>query len=140
MVHLEQERDVRRILIADGVATELPLTNWKDPRYANRPTQTKSSVESFLTWAQSRYPGRQRLVVLWGHSRGVGIDFVGPSGLAVDVPETSTGGVPSPTGPSPDGLAIPDLIDAITPAVSPAGQVAPKDCRPIDVLASTPAT
>ena len=86
---------------------------WKSETYANRESaEPTGSLEDFLAWAIATYQGRRRLVVLWGHSRGVGMDFVGPSAIQIDepsgpAPESS----PVPTsGPAPDGIPLDTLL------------------------------
>jgi Clostripain family len=38
----------------------------------------RGSLASFLDWGFSEYPSRRRMVVLWGHSYGVGLDLFSP--------------------------------------------------------------
>lgn len=134
VVHLEQQRDVQRLLIADGEARPVP-DSWTGATYPTRIPATTGSLEEFLAWASRNYRSRQRLVVLWGHSRGVGIDLVGPSSMQVDQP---SGPVPesvslSPSGPAPDGLPLDTLLEVGT-KLSGLARAAGASGKEIDVL------
>jgi cysteine peptidase C11 family protein len=111
VVQVEQERDVRRLSIANSTAVEIPADEWRTAPGQRRPVDPEAGLTEFVTWAQAKYPSRQRFIVLWGHSRGVGIDFIGPSAEAIDVPDA---GLPSLVGgsaaPAPDGLRLEELL------------------------------
>ena len=135
-VQVDQERDVRRLSISDGKETRIDDNTWKQAG-TNRVVVTSEGFADFLRWAGAKYPAKRRFVVLWGHSRGVGIDLVGPAASVVDLPFDAGGALPRPSGaPAPDGLSFEDLFNlaAVVPT-SALGQVQRSASPPsIDLL------
>jgi hypothetical protein len=106
IVQLEQANDRHRLSIADGVVSAL----------ADPPTHRSTPFDDlgdFIQWAATNYPGDQKLLIVWGHSRGVGIDLVGPRaevpGMDPASPVRPTIG-PSHASPHPDALTFQNLL------------------------------
>ena len=136
VVHMDQERDVQRLLIANGEATPIAKSAWKGAAYRNRAIDPKDGFVRFLKWAAERYPSNRRLVVLWGHSRGIGIDLVGPAAAFDEAPEPDAVPVlPATTsGPAPDGLRLDNLLDVGTALPRSPRKALGAPGRTIDVL------
>jgi hypothetical protein len=108
VVHFERANDVERLSIEAG----REVLAKSEPR---RPT-AEDSVCQFLAWASQHYPATRRMLVIWGHSRGVGIDLAGPSAApeAVGLSRADLTLRRSPSGPPRDALRIPALGKAIS--------------------------
>jgi hypothetical protein len=105
VVQVDDTKDRNRLSIADGVVARL-----KNPP-ARRPTPFQDLCD-FVAWADENFPGEQRMLIVWGHSRGVGIDLVGPRG---EVPGMDPPAVRPPIGPAlvdphPDALTFQNLL------------------------------
>src|SRR3954463_7504627 len=70
VVQLERVNDVERLSIEGGQETQI--------RPEGRVYAPKDSLFRFVEWANESYPASRRMLVIWGHSRGVGIDLTGP--------------------------------------------------------------
>jgi hypothetical protein len=126
VVQVDQERDVQRLAIATGKATPIEASTWK-PAGTNRAVVASVGFADFLRWAGARYPAKRRFVVLWGHSRGVGIDLIGPSAEVIDVSDAAAGVSPRPSGAPPaDGLSFEELFNLAAVFPTAAQGVAPK--------------
>jgi hypothetical protein len=132
VVQVDQERDVQRLSIASGQATPIEASTWK-PVGTNRAVVASVGFADFLRWAGARYPAKRRFVVLWGHSRGVGIDLVGPTAEVIDVPDDAVGVSLRPSGAPPaDGLSFEELFNlaAVFPS---AAQRIPQKLEPVSI-------
>lgn len=135
-VQVDQERDVQRLSISAGKATLIDASTWKQAG-TNRPVVASEGFADFLRWAGAKYPAKRRFVVLWGHSRGVGIDLVGPAASVVDVPDDAGGAGPRPSSaPVPDGLSFEDLFNlaAVVPTSAQGRVQSTASSTSIDVL------
>ena len=123
----DQERDVQRLSMVAGhgearldagTSGSRPARPDANPRVPSERLRAISSA-----WAEHHATRRRRrFVVLWGHSRGVGIDLVGPvGGCRIDVPDGRSAASfarSRPSGP-PAGWhsASSDLLNLGTPCV-----------------------
>lgn len=109
VVQFERANDVERLSIEGGKE----VLARSQPR---RPA-AEDSVREFLEWAGQQYPGARRMLVIWGHSRGVGIDLAGPAAApeAVGLSRADLALRRSPSGPPRDALRISALSKAIPP-------------------------
>lgn len=78
-LQIERVNDVEQLVIESG--TESLRTE----RARRQPTLNKS-LQSFLDWGFRAFPARHRMVILWGHTRGVGFDLTGPREDLPDLP------------------------------------------------------
>jgi Clostripain family len=129
IVQFERANDVERLSIEAG----REVLAKSSPR---RPT-AEDNVGQFLAWASQQYPATRRMLVIWGHSRGVGIDLAGPSAApeAVGLSRADLSLRRSPSGPPRDALRIPGLGRAISKLVeSTSDPRASARKKPLDVL------
>jgi hypothetical protein len=122
VVQLERGNDIERLVVANG-----------QDRLAESPKRqvaAPGSLRDFLDWAGHQYPGKRRMLILWGHSRGVGIDFAGPT-VATEIAsafrnEVNRTQAPA-SGPPEGALRLPALQSALKPAQR-------DDGKPFDVI------
>ena len=132
-VQMDQERDVQRLSIAAGHATRIDASTWKQAG-TNRAIRASEGFADFLRWAGTRYPAKRRFVVLWGHSRGVGIDLVGPAAEVVDVPDDAGGVFLRPSGAPPaDGLSFEELFNLAAVFPTAAQGIALQSGEPVSI-------
>jgi len=135
VVHVDQERDVQRLLIANGQATPIDSSAWKWAGYKNRAIDPEEGFDRFLKWAAATHPSKRRFVVLWGHSRGIGIDLAGPAAAFDEAPDSGPSLAPATTsGPAPDGLRLDKLLDVGTALPRSPSKSPGAPGRTIDVL------
>jgi hypothetical protein len=134
VVHVDQERDVQRLLIANGDASAIDPTTWRAAGYRNRAVDPKDGFDQFLQWAMVAHPGRRRFVVLWGHSRGIGIDLAGPAAAFDPLPDAASSPASIDSGPSPDGLRLEKLLQVGTALPRSPSRASGAPGRTIDVL------
>jgi Clostripain family len=107
-IQVERANDIERLEIRNG---EEFLSRSPDPR----PRTLAASLMSFLEWGFQTFPARHTMIVVWGHSRGVGWDLQLPARDGLEVPPppmvpplTVLSTSMRPDLPS-DGLTIPDI-------------------------------
>jgi Clostripain family len=139
-VQIDRVNDVERLIIRNG----------KDSLDASprpRPQTLEKSLQSFLEWGLKRFPAKYRMVVLWGHTRGVGFDLVGPRQDTPGLPFPSSFSGPAngrlnhagsrsggAAGPPPDGLSVPQIAGVMNSVSSLISQRSGQDSRKIDIL------
>jgi len=112
-IQIDRVDDVERLMIENGEETLLLSPS-------RRPRTPEESIAGFLTWGRREFPAKHRMVVLWGHTRGVGIDLTGPREEVPGLP------FPSVPGAQSDFNGIPILpIDASVSQAS--SSAAPSD-------------
>jgi hypothetical protein len=114
VVQLERVNDVERLSIEGGQETQI--------RPEGRVYAPKDSLFRFVEWANESYPASRRMLVIWGHSRGVGIDLTGPRPGAEALGLRSSGRMArrsSPSGPPADGLKLSEVEHATKPLAKP---------------------
>jgi hypothetical protein len=108
VVQLERVTDVERLSIEGGQEIQI--------RPDGRVYRPKDSLLGFVEWANTAYPASRRMLVLWGHSRGVGIDLAGPRpDVFGPQPAHRSGRLTSPSGPPADGLKLSEVGQATEP-------------------------
>ncbi len=108
VVQLERVNDVERLSIEVGQEVQI--------RPDGRVYRPKDSLLGFVEWANASYPASRRMLVIWGHSRGVGIDLAGPRPDVLGLqPVNGSGRRTSPSGPPADGLKLSEVEHATKP-------------------------
>ena len=125
VVQLDQMNDRHRLSVANGVVAALEKPD-------ERRATPFEDLCAFIRWARQDYPGRQSMLIVWGHSRGVGVDLVGPRAEVPGVDPltvTSPPITPSHVDPHPDALTFDNLltVGALFKDVRPAAAGAAKD-------------
>jgi hypothetical protein len=109
VVQLERVNDVERLSVEAGREVQI--------RPDRRVVEPRHSLRDFLRWASTAYPAKRRMLVLWGHSRGVGIDLAGPRAAADGIVVRPDGRATpdSVSGPPADGLKLSEMHQATDP-------------------------
>jgi cysteine peptidase C11 family protein len=119
IVQVDHTNDRQRRRIVEGKAELVQ-------RFRPRRSTPLADLGEFIAWASEAYPSHKRLLVIWGHARGVGVDLVGPSAEPLAT-TPAFGPRPAPSSaprPRSDALSFLDLIDV-------SGRVAPRPARPV---------
>lgn len=106
IVQVDHANDRQRRRISGGKAELVPS-------FQSRRTTPLADLCEFIAWASAAYPSHKRLLVIWGHARGIGVDLVGPSAEPLAT-TPAFGPRPLPSSaprPRSDALSFLDLID-----------------------------